>query len=296
LLVSAAETEFEAIEGAYGTATVAFVLQGAARQAIGMVAAPARVRTAARRSERDATRGGPTPARSCGRDGREPTPAASSAGGAPAAEGTHRGPDAATGAGPTRHRGARGRHGARGGVAAARQGSLQLLVGGQTEIVARHQNLLEILGSPGPVRHVGGYGAGYTAKLLINLLWFGQAVATGEALLLGRASGLDLGVLREVLADSAAGSDFIRHDLDALFAGDFMRSFGLDRSCEELQTVTALARDHHLPFQVSESVAELYPAGPAPLRAGGRGTAGHRAARRASPPPATAPASRRRTR
>ena len=72
------------------------------------------------------------------------------------------------------------------------------------------------------------------------------------------AAGLDLGVLREVLADSAAGSDFIRRDLDALFAGDFMRTFALDRCCEELQNVTELARDHHLPFQVSESVAELY--------------------------------------
>ena len=145
-----------------------------------------------------------------------------------------------------------------GGVAAARQGSLQLLVGGQTEVVARHRELLEILGSPGRVRHVGGYGAGYTAKLLINLLWFGQAIATAEALLLGRASGLDLGVLREVLANSAAGSNFIRRDLGALFAGDFMRTFALDRCCEELQTVTELARDHHLPFQVSESVADLY--------------------------------------
>jgi 3-hydroxyisobutyrate dehydrogenase len=43
-----------------------------------------------------------------------------------------------------------------------------------------------------------------------------------------------------------------------LFAGDFMRAFGLDRCCEELQTVTELARDHYLPFQVSESVADLY--------------------------------------
>jgi 3-hydroxyisobutyrate dehydrogenase-like beta-hydroxyacid dehydrogenase len=69
----------------------------------------------------------------------------------------------------------------------------------------------------------GNPGAGYTAKLLINLLWYRQAVATAEALLLGRASELDLGALREVLADSAAGSDFIRRDLDALFAGDFCR-------------------------------------------------------------------------
>ena len=145
-----------------------------------------------------------------------------------------------------------------GGVTAAQHGTLQLLVGGEAEVIARHRDLLEVLGRPGRVHHVGGYGAGYTAKLLINLLWFGQSVATAEALLLGHASGLDLGTLREVLAGSAAGSEFIRHDLDALFAGDFMRTFSLDRCCEELQIVTELARDHDLPFQVSESVAGLY--------------------------------------
>lgn len=72
-----------------------------------------------------------------------------------------------------------------GGVAAARQGTLQFLVGGEAEVVARHRDLLEILGKPGQVRHVGGYGAGYTVKLLINLLWFGQAVAPAGGLLAG---------------------------------------------------------------------------------------------------------------
>jgi 3-hydroxyisobutyrate dehydrogenase len=142
-----------------------------------------------------------------------------------------------------------------GGVAAAQQGTLHLLVGGEAQVVSQHRDLLEILGR---VRHVGGYGAGYTVKLLVNLLWFGQAVAVAEALLLGRASGLDLGVLRDALADSAADSRFIRDDLPALFAGDFMRTFGLDRCYEELQTVTELAREHHVPFTVSEAVADLY--------------------------------------
>jgi 3-hydroxyisobutyrate dehydrogenase len=145
-----------------------------------------------------------------------------------------------------------------GGVAAARHGALQLLVGGQAQVVAQHRELLETLARPGQLRHVGGYGAGYTAKLLINLLWFGQAVGTAEALLLARASGLDLGILRDVLADSAAGSRFIEHDLPALFAGDVMRTFGLDRCCEELQIVTGLARDHDLPFHASQAVADAY--------------------------------------
>lgn len=142
-----------------------------------------------------------------------------------------------------------------GGVAAARRGTLQLLVGGEARVVAQHRDLLE---SVGRVRHVGGYGAGYIVKLLINLLWFGQAVAVAEALLLGRAAGLDLGVLRDALAGSAADSRFIRDDLPALFAGDFMQTFGLDRCYEELQIVTGLARGHHLPFQVSEAVADIY--------------------------------------
>ncbi|MGH3152299.1 MAG: NAD(P)-dependent oxidoreductase [Streptosporangiaceae bacterium] len=145
-----------------------------------------------------------------------------------------------------------------GGVAAATQGTLQVLAGGDAEVFARHRDLLEILGDPGRVIHVGGYGAGYTLKLLINLLWFGQAVATAEALLLGRATGLDLGVVRQTLTHSAADSRFIRQDLDALVAGDFMRSFDVDRCYEELKTVTELAHGLGVPFHLSDAVADVY--------------------------------------
>jgi len=145
-----------------------------------------------------------------------------------------------------------------GGVEAAGQGNVQLLVGGDAEVLARQRELLEVLGDPCRIVHVGGHGAGYTAKLIINLLWFGQAVATAEALLLGQASGLDLGVLRETLAGSAADSAFIRRDLDALFAGDYLRSFGLDRCYQELQIMTERARDLGVPFQLSETVADIY--------------------------------------
>lgn len=145
-----------------------------------------------------------------------------------------------------------------GGVEAAEQGNLQLLVGGDAEVLACQRDLLEVLGDPGRIVHVGGHGAGYMAKLIINLLWFGQAIATAEALLLGQASGLDLGVLRETLTASAADSRFIRHDLDALFAGDYLRGFDLDRCCQELQILTERARDLNVPFQLSEAVAEIY--------------------------------------
>lgn len=145
-----------------------------------------------------------------------------------------------------------------GGIEAATDASLKLFVGGPAALFERHRPLLAAIADPDRLVHVGGLGAGYTTKLLVNLLWFGQAVATAEALLLGRRAGLDLTVLRAALADSAAASEFVRHDLDADFAGDRMASFGLDRCCEELANITAQARSLGVPFALSELVDHVH--------------------------------------
>jgi 3-hydroxyisobutyrate dehydrogenase len=142
-----------------------------------------------------------------------------------------------------------------GGIAAATTGTLQLFVGGRAETIERQRSLLEALGT---INHIGDHGAGYTTKLLVNLLWFGQALAIGEALLLARRSGIELEVLREALERSAADSEFIRRDLGALLDGDYLRSFGLDRCCEELDAVTALAKELDVPFELSSLVRRAY--------------------------------------
>jgi 3-hydroxyisobutyrate dehydrogenase len=145
-----------------------------------------------------------------------------------------------------------------GGVQAAGQGRLQLFVGGDASVLARHRPLLESLAGPGRIAHVGGYGAGYTVKLLVNLLWFGQAVATAEALLLARRAGIDLRTLQETLNASAAASNFIGCDLHALFHGDYLTSFGLDDICRELATVTEMAEGFQVPFELSRQVQRTY--------------------------------------
>lgn len=73
----------------------------------------------------------------------------------------------------------------------------------------------------------------------------------------GRA-GIDLAVLRDALASSAASSAFIRRDLDALFAGDYLTTFGIDRCWEELAAVTAQARSLDVPFAHSDLVERTY--------------------------------------
>jgi 3-hydroxyisobutyrate dehydrogenase len=145
-----------------------------------------------------------------------------------------------------------------GGIAAAREGSLQLFVGGEASVVERYRALLEVLSAPGQIVHVGGHGAGYTVKLLVNLLWFGQAVATAEALLLGQRAGIDLAVLHDTLADSSAASTFICRDIGSVFRGDYLASFGLDRICDELEAVTALAGEYQLPWELSDIVLQTY--------------------------------------
>ena len=142
-----------------------------------------------------------------------------------------------------------------GGPAEAAAGTLTLYVGGAPATLERRRAVLEALGT---VEYMGGAGAGYTTKLLVNLLWFGQALATGEAMLVAARSGIDLEVLRLALGRSAAASEFIARDAGRILEGDYLPAFGLDRCCEELDAVVAAARELGVPFELSSEVARAY--------------------------------------
>ena len=145
-----------------------------------------------------------------------------------------------------------------GGPFEASNGTLRLFVGGDARDVRRHRRLLESLADPDRILHVGPRTAGYTTKLLVNLLWFGQAVATAEALLIGRKAGIELETLRNALEASAANSEFIRRDVDALFTGNYMTSFGLEGCVRELESITQLADDLNVPHTLSDRVKRVY--------------------------------------
>ena len=143
-----------------------------------------------------------------------------------------------------------------GGVAAAESGSLHFFAGGAATSIDRVRPILEVLGT---IEHIGtDVGDGYTAKLLANLLWFGQAVAVTEALLLGQSLGLAPAALRQTLSASAGGSVFIGEYLDRLLDGDYLEGFGIDRCVEELEILASLARQEGVPFELSTLVARLH--------------------------------------
>jgi 3-hydroxyisobutyrate dehydrogenase len=47
-------------------------------------------------------------------------------------------------------------------------------------------------------------------------------------------------------------------DIGLVFQGDYLTSFGLDRICEEVEAVTALAGDYQVPWELSGLVRRTY--------------------------------------
>jgi 3-hydroxyisobutyrate dehydrogenase-like beta-hydroxyacid dehydrogenase len=141
-----------------------------------------------------------------------------------------------------------------GGPREAADGALRFFVGGAAIDRAR-----EMLGALGTIDYLGiPVGAGYSAKLIVNLLWFGQVAAVTEALLLGRSLGLPPAMLRTLLPTTAAGSAFIDGHLDHLLRGDYLETFGIDRVVAELDILADLARAGDVPFELSGTVTRLH--------------------------------------
>ena len=144
-----------------------------------------------------------------------------------------------------------------GGPQGAAAGELNFFVGGAATSIDRARPILDLLGARITVMG-DDIGAGYTTKLLANTLWFGQAIAVAEALLVGQAQGLELGALRDALDGSAAGSVFISEHLPALFDGDYLATFGIDRVVEELEAVRDLAAAAATPASLTNLVTQTH--------------------------------------
>ncbi len=138
-------------------------------------------------------------------------------------------------------------------------GTLQIFVGGEEQTVSNHRRLLQAMGDPDRIFRVGGHGAGYVVKLMINLLWFSHLVATAEVLTMGVRAGVDLSILRNSLMASPADSNFLRNDIaSVLEAGDYDESFAMALACKDLALAVDLGREVGVPAELSALVEQLY--------------------------------------
>ncbi|GGM44942.1 NAD(P)-dependent oxidoreductase [Microbacterium saperdae] len=141
----------------------------------------------------------------------------------------------------------------------AASGMLQIFIGGDADDVARLRPVFEAMGDPERILHVGGHGAGYAVKLMINQLWFSHLVATAEVLSVGVAAGVDLGVLRDALIASPANSTFVSRDvLSILDHGDYDEGFAIALACKDLGLSVDLARSVGMPVELSSLVEQIF--------------------------------------
>lgn len=141
----------------------------------------------------------------------------------------------------------------------ASSGNLQIFIGGDSEDVERVRPVFEAMGDSERILHVGGHGAGYAVKLMINQLWFSHLVATAEVLAVGVKAGVDLDVLRTSLVASPANSLFVEsHILSVLEQGDYDEGFAIALACKDLGLSVDLARSVGVPVELSGLVEQIY--------------------------------------
>lgn len=165
-----------------------------------------------------------------------------------------------------------------GGAMGAHEGTLALLVGGDTGAFERSRGPLSLMGSM--VRHFGPVGSGTRAKLVRNLITFASFAAVGEASQIAGAADLDLVALGEVVRHSDAvtggpGAIMLRNSAAPMTSDDPLRAVfehSASLGAKDLVLVRDLARD----LGVESPVADL-------------ASANLRSALGLDPPPGTGP-------
>jgi 3-hydroxyisobutyrate dehydrogenase-like beta-hydroxyacid dehydrogenase len=139
-----------------------------------------------------------------------------------------------------------------GGVGAAEQGTLTIMVGGTPEDFAAAKPLLGTMGKK--ILHTGPMGHGSVLKLTANLVAACIVTAMNESLTLATKAGLDPALVAEVLAER---SPLIERTAPRVLAGDFAARFPLKLSHKDVQLALAAGRSLGVPLSSLETVARL---------------------------------------
>jgi 3-hydroxyisobutyrate dehydrogenase len=142
------------------------------------------------------------------------------------------------------------------GVDNAALGRLSIFVGGST---ADHEHCKSIFDTISTVTiHTGDHFSAISAKLLTNLLWYINAAAIGEALVLGARSGIALPVLHQVVLNSCGTSWVADHDIPSIYDGSFDPTFTTRLCTKDLRLISELATRLNVPVELGATVEQIF--------------------------------------
>ena len=135
-----------------------------------------------------------------------------------------------------------------GGVTAAENGTLTIIVGGDRALLDEHIDLMQAMGKN--IYHVGDVGMGETVKMINQVLAGINMLAIAEAFVLGTKLGADPETIYKVIRVSAGNSFLIDARVpDYLLKGDFTRpGFALDLMLKDLGLAIESAKINKIPL------------------------------------------------
>jgi len=144
-----------------------------------------------------------------------------------------------------------------GGVVGAEQGTLSIMVGGESELVEKCRPLFQVMGKN--VFYMGEVSSGHIMKVVNNFLSACSVAATSEALALATKAGLNPRRVVDVIQVSTGRSyatefKFPRFVLPRTFDDGFR----IELLNKDLDILTRLARDLGVPMFIANTVQQIF--------------------------------------
>lgn len=142
------------------------------------------------------------------------------------------------------------------GVWAAGSGELTILAGGDKEIIARVEDILNMLGEK--IIYCGPLGSGQVVKLSNNLASCVNMAALSELYVLAQKNGIDIDVIQEALTGTAADSWHLHNSLPRVKQDEFSPGFKTKLAHKDLELVVGLGEELGIDLPVSSNALSWY--------------------------------------
>ena len=137
----------------------------------------------------------------------------------------------------------------------AEAGTLTIMAGGDAADVERARALFEAMGET--IVHAGELGQGQMVKLVNNALAAANAIALGEALLAGAATGTDLDALLAVMGAGSAGSAMLELKAGPMRSHDYATLFKTEHMLKDVRLCLEETQAAGVPFGAAARAREI---------------------------------------
>jgi 2-hydroxy-3-oxopropionate reductase len=144
-----------------------------------------------------------------------------------------------------------------GGEIGAIGGTLSIMVGGDAAALERVRPILNAMGNPEKVIHIGESGAGQICKVCNQMAIGGALAAVSEVFALAKKAGVDGAKVREALLGGFAASRVLEVHGERILKGNYKPGFKAGLYNKDMAIVLETAHAHDVPMPVSSVVAQL---------------------------------------